>query len=115
MAGAGGFEPAAMTGAAQEKQFGYNCDFVGFMPLPVGSNNSDHGLLCVNHEYVDAHIMWPGLTEDDVAAKLDKNQAEVTMAAHGHSVVEIKKTDGQWQVVADSATTAASPPTRRSN
>jgi secreted PhoX family phosphatase len=103
MAGAGAFEPAAMTGGAQEKQFGYNCDFIGFMPLPVGSNSSDHGLLCVNHEYVDAHIMWPGLTEDDVATKLDKNQAEVTMAAHGHSVVEIKKTGGQWQVVADSA------------
>jgi secreted PhoX family phosphatase len=101
-ADAPGFEPAAMTGAAQERQFGYNNDFLGYLPLPAGSNSSDHGLLSVNHEYVDAHIMWPGMTEDDVAAKLDKNQAEVTMAAHGHSVVEIKKTDGKWQLVQDS-------------
>jgi uncharacterized protein len=102
MAGAPGFEPAAMTGASQAKQFGYNCDFVGYMPLPVGSNSSDHGLLCVNHEYTNAHVMFPGMTEDDAAGKLDKNQAEVTMEAHGHSVVEIKKTGGQWQVVQDS-------------
>jgi uncharacterized protein len=101
--GAPALDPANITAAAQEAQFGYNNDFVAFMPLPVGSNSSDHGLLCVNHEYTNAHVMWPGMTEDDGGKKLDKGQIEATMAAHGHSVVEIKKTGGQWQVVADSA------------
>src|SRR5215813_5970051 len=101
--GAPAFDPAAMSGAAQEQQFGYNNDFMAFLPLPAGSSSSDHGLLCINHEYTNHHIMWPGLTEDDAAGKLDKGQVEISMAAHGHSVVEIKKTDGKWQVVADSA------------
>jgi secreted PhoX family phosphatase len=100
--GAPAFDPAAITAAAQERQFGYNNDFIAFLPLPAGSASSDHGLLCVNHEYTNAHLMWPGMTEDDGGKKLDKGQIEATMAAHGHSVVEIRKTGGQWQVVADS-------------
>ncbi|MGH6932752.1 MAG: PhoX family protein, partial [Dongiaceae bacterium] len=100
--GAPAFEPANLAAAAQEQQFGYNCDFTAFMPLPAGSRNSDHGLLCVNHEYTNAHVMWPGMTEDDGGKKLDKARVETTMAAHGHSVVEIKKVDGKWQIVSDS-------------
>jgi uncharacterized protein len=76
---------------------------MAFLPLPAGSASSDHGLLSINHEYTNAHVMWPGLTEDDVATKLDKGQVEATMAAHGHSVIEIQKIAGKWQVVADSA------------
>ena len=30
------WKAGSLDGAAQEKQFGYNCDFVSFMPLPAG-------------------------------------------------------------------------------
>ena len=86
------FDPLRQTAAAQEQQFGYNCDFVAFMPLPRGSNASDHGLLCVNHEYTDRALMFP---QQRYAPEL----VAIEMAAHGHSVVEIKKNDGKWQPV----------------
>ena len=96
------FDPAAVTAEKQAQQFGYNCDFIGYMPLPAGSTNSEHGLLCVNNEYPDPHIMWPGLTEDDAAAKASEDQLRAMLAAWGHTVVEIKKENGAWTYVQDS-------------
>ncbi|MGB0682454.1 MAG: PhoX family protein [Magnetovibrionaceae bacterium] len=94
-AGAPAFDPYKQTAAAQSKQFGYNNDFVGFFPLPLGSQNSDHGLLVVNHEYVDPEIMFPGYDKDNVP----KEWVDVQMAAHGASVIEIKFMDGTWGIV----------------
>jgi len=102
VAGAKPFDPKALSAETQAGQFGYNCDFIGYMPLPVGSKSSDHGLLCVNNEYTDPHIMFPGMTEDDAAKKVTKEQAEALRAAWGHSIVEIKKTDGKWAIVPES-------------
>ena len=96
------FDPARQTAAAQELQFGYNNDFVAFMPLPVGSTNSDHGLLCVNHEYTNAELMFPGITLKNGVEAMTREQVEVEMAAHGHSVLEIRRQGAAWQVVRDS-------------
>ncbi|MBA3378506.1 MAG: PhoX family phosphatase, partial [Chloroflexia bacterium] len=60
MAGAPEWDFGNQTAAAQEQQFGYNCDWIGFMPLPVGSGASDHGLLVVNHEYTNPELMFAG-------------------------------------------------------
>lgn len=98
VAGAPAFDPLNQTAAAQEKQFGYNNDYIGFMPLPRGSQTADHGLLCVNHEYTDTHLMFPGLKAGEIS-KVTRAQCEIELAAHGHSVVEIKRVDGRWQVV----------------
>ncbi len=100
--GAPAFDVANQTAAAQEQQFGYNNDFVAFMPLPRGARDAGHGLLCVNHEYTNAELMWPGLTRKDKVERLSREQAEVEMAAHGHSVLEIRRMAGVWRVVADS-------------
>jgi secreted PhoX family phosphatase len=97
------FEAGSVSATSQEKQFGYNNDFIAFLPLPVGSSNSENGLLCVNHEYTNAELMFPGLTEKDKLEKLTKDQVEVEMAAHGHAVVEIKKQAGKWAVVDSSS------------
>src|SRR5262245_47097919 len=94
------FDIKSQSVAGQEKQFGYNCDFVAYMPLPAGSRNSENGLLCINHEYTNAELMFPGLTVDDKLDKLTKDQVEVEMAAHGHTVVEVRREGGTWSVVA---------------
>ncbi|OAN43732.1 PhoX family protein [Magnetospirillum moscoviense] len=101
------FDVFAQSAAAQDRQFGYNNDFVAFMPLPVGSLASEHGLLCVNHEYTNAELMFPGLTLKDKTEKLCREQVDVEIAAHGHSVIEVRKNGQSWQVV------AASPFARR--
>ena len=93
------FAPAAQTTAAQRKQFGYNNDFIGFLPLPAGSDGSEHGLLCVNHEYTNAELMFPGIDKKTKVDTLSREQVAIEMAAHGHSVIEIRKTAGRWQVV----------------
>ena len=46
------WSPTTQSPEAQAAQFGYNSDFIDFRPLPAGSNGSDRGLLCVNHEYL---------------------------------------------------------------
>lgn len=96
------FEPAKLAAASQEKQFGYNCDFIAYMPLPAGSTSSENGLLCVNHEYTNAEIMFPGLTEENKLDNITKDQVEVEIAAHGLSVVEVRKSGNIWQVAVDS-------------
>ncbi len=97
------FSPQHQTVAAQLGQYGYNNDFVGYVPLPFGSDNSEHGLLCVNHEYTNEELMFPGYgPHDETFSRMTKAQAEIEMAAHGGSVIEIRKVAGKWQVVADS-------------
>ena len=90
------FDPQQQTAAKQERQFGFNNDFVGFLPLPLGSNNSDHGLLAVNHEYASADMMFPDSPSE---TGLNLQQVDVDIAAHGLSVIEIKRVENHWQVV----------------
>ena len=98
------FDPKAQTAAAQARQFGYNNDYVGFIPL---EGSSEHGLLVVNHEYTNPHLMFPGLVtlvEGKITmAPLTKEQVDIELMAHGGAIVEIRKADGKWQVVRDGA------------
>lgn len=101
--GAPGFDPAHQTVAAQLKQFGYNNDFIGYVPLPPGSNSSEHGLLCINHEYTDEQLMFPGLGEyDETFSRASPELVEIEMACNGGSIIEIKQEGGRWRVVPDS-------------
>ena len=102
-AGAPAFDAKKQSPAAQARQFGYNNDFLAFMPLPRGSNASDRGLLFANHEYTNGEMMWPGIADNNAKRdKLTAEQVAVEMNAHGLSVVEIKRTDGRWHTVVNS-------------
>ncbi len=98
------FDPTAQTAAAQAKQFGYNNDYVGYIPI---DGSSEHGLLVVNHEYTNPHLMFPGvvaLVDGKITLNpLTREQVDVEMAAHGGTIVEIRKADGKWQVVKEGA------------
>ncbi len=98
--GAPAYDPMAQTAAGQARQFGYNCDYLDFWPLPAGSRNSDHGLLCVNHEYTNTNLMFAGIGEGRAArGRTTALQAAVEIEAHGMSVVEVKRENGTWKSV----------------
>ncbi|MGB0926854.1 MAG: PhoX family protein [Pikeienuella sp.] len=90
------FDPFNQTPDSQLGQFGYNNDYCGFVPLGPG-----RGLLCVNHEYTNEELMFPGLGRQDRQGFRGMNRAlvETEMAAHGGSVVEIRRGEtGKWSV-----------------
>jgi uncharacterized protein len=87
------------------RQFGYNCDAVHYFPL---AGSSRHGLVCVNHEYVNEELVFPGGPDFDhpVAADMLRWVHEFPAAPalvqqmHGVSVVEIERDlRGRWRAV----------------
>jgi secreted PhoX family phosphatase len=103
--GAPAFDVMNQSAAAQRQQFGYNNDFLGYIGLPYGSNDGTRGLLCVNHEYTDEEVMFPGLGQQDgdaAFAGMTQELVDIEMTAHGNTVVEIEKVDGKWRIVPDS-------------
>jgi uncharacterized protein len=90
--GAPAFDVYRQTPSAQAGQFGYNCDFVGVLPVP---GRPDRAILAVNNEYTDEVLMFPEgrYTETTIA--------KIAMQAHGMSVVEIVRgeREGSWRRV----------------
>ena len=63
---------------AQARQFGYNNDYVGYIPI---DGSAEHGLLVVNHEYTNPHLMFPGIVT--IVEKDGKKKAEVAPLTQG--------------------------------
>lgn len=96
------FDAMNQTAQAQLQQFGYNNDYVGFTAL---NDEGTRGLLCVNHEYTNEEVMFPGLgrQDRDGFTGMTKELVDIEMAAHGGTVVEIAQgDDGKWALVRDS-------------
>lgn len=97
------FDPLRQTAAGQKLQFGYNNDYVGYIPMPGAPNPARHGLLVVNHEYTNEELMFAGIGRQDIPktafAGMTKELADIEMAAHGGSVLEILRDGGKWRVV----------------
>jgi secreted PhoX family phosphatase len=58
------FDPENQSPAAQERQFGYNNDYIGFIEMERIEGRVTRGILCVNHEYTNTVLMFPGVAAD---------------------------------------------------
>ncbi|MGY1720046.1 PhoX family protein [Blastococcus sp. SYSU DS0552] len=92
--GAPPFRIDRQTPEAQAKQFGYNCDFIGWLPL-----DDRNALLVVNHEYTDEQLMFAGVADEEGAGDIPDEYKRVAMMAHGISVVKVRREGpaGQWR------------------
>ena len=93
------FDPHNQTFLSQLKQFGYNNDYIGFLPLENAADGQvERGLLCVNHEYTNEEVMFPNMPRQDKRnfAEMTPQLAGVEMVAHGGTILEIERRDGTW-------------------
>lgn len=97
----------------QMRQFGTNCDAIVY--FPISGKRSDRGILCVNHEYVQAELSFAGrksILEDTPEERkrwveTHPQAVDVMKAAHGVSVLEVSLQRGRWTF------TPGAPLTRR--
>jgi uncharacterized protein len=99
--GAPAFDAARQTAAAQAGQFGYNNDYLDIISMnrSRGVTGGPHhtgtaprtrdtkALLVANHEYTNENIMFPASGDPAVVSE----QRRIAMAAHGMSVVEVRR------------------------
>jgi secreted PhoX family phosphatase len=103
LADAPAFDARNVTEAAQARQFGYNCDYLDFFPLPAGSRSADHGLLVVNHEYTNTNLMFPGMGSGrEARTRSSGPQTRAETMAHGLSVIEVRREGNRWSYVKES-------------
>ena len=99
LADAPAFDFEHQSAAAQEGQFGYNNDYTTL----VRGRDERHGTLVCNNEYTNDELMFRGYTG---SASLTPEQIRITMAAHGMSVVELRRANATaaWTYVKGAAT-----------
>lgn len=98
-------EDASNNAEDQAQQVGMHHDGMHFFPMNarLGGRQSDHGLLVLNHEYIDAPLLHPNgpTVVDGKRANVDEVRKEIN--AHGVSVVEIRRGPrGEWSVLPSS-------------
>jgi secreted PhoX family phosphatase len=81
---------ASNSAEEQALQAGMHHDGMHYFPI----NGSAHGLLAINHEYLDPGLLFPDGMKTWSAEKVRKAQASL-----GVSVIEVVQRDGRWQVV----------------
>lgn len=86
--GAPSFDPRAQSAETQALQFGYNNDFIGFVPI-----GDDRALLCVNHEYSSTKDMFPRSQR----IKNDHARIATEVASQGTSIVALKRVNNRWR------------------
>ncbi|HEV7606778.1 MAG TPA: PhoX family phosphatase [Steroidobacteraceae bacterium] len=85
----------------QERQFGTNCDAVAYFSQVSG--RASRGLACVNHEYANAELIWPGHRGAGMRMPARKewfdkhpNAVAFLQAAHGVTVMQLYRDSHGW-------------------
>lgn len=93
------FDPLLQSAKEQALRFGYNNDYVGYIPLDAVSPQLERGVMAVNHENVTPELMFKGGPR---AHDLNKEQVDVCIAACGLSVFEVLRDKKGWMLKLDS-------------
>lgn len=90
------FRPDASNSAAdQRRQAGMGHDGMQWFSRPGDkANESQRGLLVINHEYTDQGLLFP-----DGIARMSAEKIEKSKNAHGISVIAVEQHDRHWHVV----------------
>jgi uncharacterized protein len=95
------FNPTApMTEAEQLRRAGMHHDGMHFFPFPTsgaGGLSNERGLLAINHEYTDEGLLHNSTSIASVTQTAAMTRT--SQAAHGVSVIEVRKVGGTWGVV----------------
>ncbi|MBN8526948.1 MAG: PhoX family phosphatase [Planctomycetes bacterium] len=92
---------ATETAAQQMKSYGAHTDGMHFFPFSTGGVvSSERGVLCANNEYTHEEILHPDGLVGSSGFTIDK--CRKSQAAHGVSIVELRRTAGKWSVVKSS-------------
>lgn len=86
------------TTEEQAAQAGMHHDGMAWFSLPQGGESAEHGLLAMNHEYIDNGMLFK-----DGVANWSADKARKGQNAMGVSVIEVKKNGQQWEVVRPSS------------
>ncbi|WNU99127.1 PhoX family phosphatase [Enterobacter sp. DTU_2021_1002640_1_SI_PRY_ASU_LCPMC_013] len=89
---------ASNTTDEQAAQAGMHHDGMAWFSLPQGEENPTHGLLALNHEYIDNGMLFK-----DGTANWDLDKARKGQNAMGISVIEVEKDNVGWHVVRPSS------------
>ncbi|MGH8178858.1 MAG: PhoX family protein [Steroidobacter sp.] len=97
----------ARAAEQQQSQFGQNCDAIQFFALDA---RGDRGVLCVNNEYTDDALMFPGHPgfmgavrgEGRGYVREHPGLVAVAQAAQGVALIEIVRERGRWRFVKNS-------------
>ena len=90
---------ASNSAADQLQQAGMHHDALQYFPLPKDSEKNDHGLLVMNHEYLDLDLIHRDGSFNHNPQTFTEDKVLKEQNAHGVSLIEVKKRDGKWQIV----------------
>lgn len=85
-----------------DRDYGDHNDFVAYLPIDAldGGDDSEDGILWVNHEYINP-LFWSGYDDPDGEKKKTKKQIDRERAGVGGSVVRVQKDGDKWKFVED--------------
>ena len=95
-------DDASNSAQDQAEQIGMHHDGMHFFPIDAQrgiGQNSRHGLLVLNHEYIDAPLLHPNGPSVVDGKRVSAEEVRKEINAHGVSVVEIRRdVRGEWQL-----------------